>query len=126
MSRRLNVHNSDSAVHCPDGGACPGGRAQPHPKRGYWGDHDYPTEFWECEQGACEGGEDFSCNAGYHGRVCNRMDDDRYRVAEIQLACPDGAAARWALICAGNNQWNAPSSKNFQTSLARSHRSRFD
>ena len=42
------------------------------------------------------------------------MDDDRYRVAEIQLACPDGAAARWALICAGNNQWNAPSSKNFK------------
>ncbi|KAH8062628.1 hypothetical protein JL722_3555 [Aureococcus anophagefferens] len=84
--------------HCPDGGACPGGRAQPHPKRGFWGDHDHPTEFWECEQGACEGGEDFSCNAGYHGRVCNRMDDDRYRVAEIQLACPDGAAARWALM----------------------------
>jgi len=84
--------------HCPDGGACPGGRAQPHPKRGYWGDRDHPTEFWECEQGACEGGEDFACNAGYHGRVCNRMDDDRYRVAEIQLACPDGAAARWALM----------------------------
>ena len=81
---------------CPSGGVCEGGLAQPYPKRGHWGLKDHPTEFLECDQGdACLGGPNFECKEGYRGRMCERMDNDEFRVAGTQHRCPASKADQW-------------------------------
>ena len=81
---------------CPSGGVCEGGLAQPYPKRGHWGLKDHPTEFLECDQGdACLGGPNFECKEGYRGRMCERMDNDEFRVAGTQHRCPASSADKW-------------------------------
>ncbi|KAH8074978.1 hypothetical protein JL721_959 [Aureococcus anophagefferens] len=86
---------------CPHGGVCEGGTAQPYPEEGFWGLRDHPTEFRECGRDrACKGGPDFECYAGYSGRQCERMANDRFRVAGTQYPCPASPGARRAATLA--------------------------
>lgn len=69
---------------CVSGGVCEGGDMQPYPMEGFWGDRDCKefnngtgkecwdyTKFLPCNPGwNCLGGQDFACEQGRRGRLC--------------------------------------------------------
>ena len=98
-------------VPCPDFGECIGStyflstrrntstrllvqsnNIGPEPMEGFWGDINFPTKFYECEDGAC--GIGFNCSVGYSGIFCTTCSDGYFALGMSACEeCPQSYTA---------------------------------
>ncbi|KAH8068323.1 hypothetical protein JL721_6899 [Aureococcus anophagefferens] len=89
-----------ACLPCPDGATCPGERAPPNNKRGYYGDPWEPTEFYDrCD--ACD--THYACSDGWEGAMCKTVKSpDFFTVSELgPWRCPDSKAYRALNVLGG-------------------------
>ncbi|GMH35618.1 hypothetical protein BSKO_03486 [Bryopsis sp. KO-2023] len=77
---------------CPEGGICDGRMSLPYPMKGFWADHDFREEMYECDpEIACKGAtsENFEelCSKGYENRGCSVCAYGFFRLAGECHAC---------------------------------------
>eukprot|EP00736_Rhodelphis_marinus_P004030 Rmarinus@m.19029 len=85
---------------CPNGASCAGELQPPVNIDGYWGDKDYPTEFWECPNAeACLA--NFQCEEGRVGRMCGTCADDFHAFGDQCVECQDNESGRVLLTLSG-------------------------
>eukprot|EP00736_Rhodelphis_marinus_P000467 Rmarinus@m.7904 len=74
---------------CPEGGVCDGGNVEIRAAPGYWSNRIVYDEFVKCKPTLkCAG--NFTCSAGYTGRLCNKCEDGYFAVGDLCYQCPGG------------------------------------
>lgn len=89
-------------LRCPDGASCDGGSTIPVPNPDYWGEREFPTKFFSCVSGRCEGGWDDAtnetqCERGYEDVQCANCEDGYSLVNGVCEHCNSWAHVREAV-----------------------------